>query len=94
MLQLRADAAREARAALSPNVPASAPSQALAALLSLVKQHGCTLLPVHPGATDPGLVTHFLVDLPDRAAAERLVPALLQLDIVEGAYLGAQSEPP
>jgi len=94
MIQLQPVVAREAHAFLALGGHPPSPSEVLARLLALVAKHGVALSPVHPGATDPGLVPHFLVDAPDPASAERLLKALRQVDGVDGAYLGAQSEPP
>jgi hypothetical protein len=94
MIQLRPDVAREAHAVLALVGHPPSPSEVLARLLALVAKHGLALSTVHPGATDAGLVPYFLVDAPDSASAERLLKALRQVDGVDGAYLGAQSEPP
>jgi len=94
MIQLRPAVAREAHAVLALGGHPPEPGEVLARLLALVAKHGLALSPVHPGATDPSLVPHFLVDAPDPASAERLLKALRQVDGVDGAYLGAQSEPP
>jgi hypothetical protein len=94
MLQLRPDAAREAHARHATARGPREVSKLLAPLLSEVAKHHAILTPVHPGATDLGLIPHFFVEVPDEAAGWRLIAALKQLEVVEGAYPGPRSEAP
>ena len=56
-------------------------------LLALVKRLGVDLEPIHPGARDPLLMPFFKIEVPDQAAAERVIVALSESKSVEGAYV-------
>jgi hypothetical protein len=56
-------------------------------LLSMAKELGVTLEPLHPGTRDPTLATYFHVTVPDAATAERVLARLRQSATVESAYL-------
>jgi hypothetical protein len=58
-----------------------------------VKELGVTLTPVHPGQDHPLLAPFFAVEVPDEAAAARVVAALRDLDGVESAYVRPPDEP-
>jgi hypothetical protein len=62
-------------------------------VLSVTRKLGATIAPQHPGVRDPTLSRYFLAQLPERAAAERLVDALLAVPEVESAYLKPDEEP-
>jgi hypothetical protein len=62
-------------------------------VLSVTRQLGATIVPQHPGVGDPTLSRYFVVQLPERALAERLVDALLAVPEVESAYVKPGEEP-
>jgi hypothetical protein len=64
------------------------------AVARLARDAGVTLAPQHPGASDPRLARWLGAELADRAAADRLVAALLALPDVEAAYIKPGAEPP
>jgi hypothetical protein len=55
---------------------------------------GVKLTPMYPGQNHPTLLPFFFVDVPDQAAAERVVARLSQLAAVEAAYTQPGAEPP
>ena len=55
---------------------------------------GVRLLPMHPGTHDPELRTYFIIEVPDRQTADRIVTALLGTAEVEAAYLKPTEEMP
>jgi hypothetical protein len=62
-------------------------------VLSVAQRLGATIAPQHPGVRDPTLSRYFLAQLPERAAAELLVNALLAVPEVESAYVKPDEEP-
>ena len=62
-------------------------------LTEIADELGVMLVPTHPGIDDPTLVTHFRVNVPDRATADRVVAVMLQADAVEAAYFKPPDEP-
>lgn len=79
-VQLQVDVARR----LQQREPPTAESEELH---RLTKQLGVVLEPVHPETADPDLMRYFTVQVPDQAAAERVLARLQQSKAVEAAYL-------
>lgn len=63
-------------------------------LLREVKKLGLKLEPVHPLQTHPLLTPYFMVDVPDRQTAERVIEKLSKNQIVEAAYLHPEESAP
>ncbi len=97
-LQLRPEAAQLLREELSSpqhsTPPARADEAALRRMLALVRDARASVTPVHPRATDPLLSNLFTLDVPDPQHAADLAAALLNLPIVEAAYVKPSDEPP
>jgi malic enzyme len=58
------------------------------------KQLGVVLEPMHPSIDDPRLANSFAVEVPDAAAAERVIDRLQTLEAIEAAYLKPSDELP
>jgi hypothetical protein len=69
------------------------PTEASEDLLRLVESLGHTLEPMHPGTTDPTLIPFFKLQVPDQAAADAAIAALLASEGIEGAYAVPPAEP-
>jgi len=69
------------------------PAGGKSSVLSVARESGATISPQHPGVRDPTLSRYFLAQVPERAAAEQLVNALLGVPEVESAYLKPDEEP-
>ena len=69
-------------------------STAAEELLQAVHGLGLDLAPMHPGAGDSELIQYFSIEVPDRAAAERLIHRLEQMPMIEAAYLKPDDELP
>ncbi len=79
-VQLRADVAR----LIATRRPLTAEA---AELMQILAPFGVTLEPLHLGTDDPELQTHFWVNVPDQAVAERILQRLHQLKVIQAAYL-------
>jgi hypothetical protein len=62
-------------------------NQLLNELLTVEKDLGILLEPLHPGAEDPYLSPYFKVKVPDHATATKVINHLLNCKAVEAAYL-------
>ena len=97
-LQVRPEAAQLLREALSSTQRSSSSARpddaSLHRLLTLVRDARASVTPVHPRATDPLLSNLFTLDVPDPQHAADLAAALLNLPIVEAAYVKPSDEPP
>ena len=62
-------------------------------VLAVARQLGATIAPQHPDVHDPTLSRYFLAQVPEGAAAERLVDALSAVPEVESAYVKPDEEP-
>jgi hypothetical protein len=63
-------------------------------LVAEASRLGVTLEPVHPGATDARLASHFVAAVADEEAAERVRATLGALRGVDGAWIKPPDEPP
>lgn len=95
MIQLREDAAMELHKQFGPTATAAPPKKSEAKkLLDAAAKLGGRLEPVHPGQTHPLLAPYFMVEVPDRAAAEQIISRLQRFEIVEAAYLQPDEQLP
>jgi hypothetical protein len=69
-------------------------NQLLNELLTVEKDLGVLLEPLHPGAEDTYLSPYFKVKVPDHATAKRVINRLLNCKAVEAAYLKPSNELP
>ena len=58
-----------------------------ASVTSAVRAYGAEIEPMHPGTTDPTLLTFFTAELNTLETAERLATLLLQNAAVKAAYV-------
>ena len=93
MIQLREDAALELRKRLSQEVAAAPTKSEIDRLLNATAKLGVSLVPVHPGQMHPLLARYFMVEVPDRETAERVISRLQRFAIVEAAYLQPDAQP-
>jgi hypothetical protein len=63
-------------------------------LLTVEKDLGISLEPLHPGAEDPHLSLYFKVKVPDHATATKVINRLLNCKAVEAAYIKPSDELP
>jgi len=63
-------------------------------LIKDVKKLGLKLEPVHPHQTHPLLAPYFMIEVPDRQTAERVIDQLSKNQIVEAAYLHPEESAP
>ncbi len=94
MIQLREDAALELHKQSSQRSASSPSKSEIARLLEATAELGVSLAPVHPGQTHQLLVPYFMVETPDREAAEKVINRLQRFGIVEAAYLQPDAQPP
>jgi len=94
MIQLREDAAMELQNQLGRGAAPAPGKSGTKKLLDATAKLGGRLEPVHPGQTHPLLVPFFMVEVPDREAAEKLISRLQRFDIVEAAYLKPDEQLP
>lgn len=59
-----------------------------------LQELGIVLQAMHPGVKDPLLASFYLVEVPDRVAAEQMISRLLKLEGIEAAYLKSEDELP
>ena len=64
------------------------------AVTRVADELGVTMRPMHPGQTHELLMPFFVIDAPDRAAAERITARLRELQGVEGAWTQANTATP
>ena len=65
----------------------------LAEIFNIERDFNLIIKPLHPGAKDPRLIRHFIVEVSDKATAELVVASLLQSKYVEAAYIKPPVEP-
>jgi hypothetical protein len=65
----------------------------LAEILNVERNFNLIIKPLHPGAKDPNLIRHFIVEVPDKATVELVVDSLLQSKHVEAAYIKPPVKP-
>jgi hypothetical protein len=94
MLQLREDAARELQEQSGRSAGSQQRESDTQELLNAAAELGVRLEPVHPGQTHPLLTPHFLVEIPNREAAQRVIDKLSRFKTVEAAYLKPDDELP
>ena len=63
-------------------------------LIEDVEKLGLKLEPVHPHQTHPLLAPYFMIEVPDRQTAERVIDQLSKNQIVEAAYLPPEESLP
>jgi hypothetical protein len=56
-------------------------------LRALAERLGVTLVPMHPGSSDPTLRRYYSVEVADPAAAERVATRLRESPVVAAAYI-------
>jgi hypothetical protein len=83
---------KEARGSLQKRK--SSTSKLLDELLTVEKDLGILLEPLHPGAEDPYLSPYFKVKVPDHATATKVINRLLNCKAVEAAYIKPSDELP
>lgn len=62
--------------------------------LRMAEALGVTIAPMHPGTSEPDLITYFIVEVPDSETAQRVINRLRQSTEIEAAYLKPPDEPP
>ena len=55
---------------------------------------GVSLSPMYPQVSHPTLQPFFFIDVPDKAAAEKVISRISKSAAVEAAYLQPEAEPP
>lgn len=93
MIQLRDDAALELHRRLSATGASPTSNPEVDRLLTATAQLGVSLMAVHPGQTHPLLAPYFMVEVPERDTADRVISGLQQFGIVEAAYLQPDPQP-
>ncbi|HEY0546891.1 MAG TPA: hypothetical protein VGC91_16040 [Pyrinomonadaceae bacterium] len=94
-IQVQADAALDLHGQQAESKQgASQSSSGAAELKKEVEALGLKLEPVHPGQTHPLLAPYFMIEVPDRQTAERVIDRLSQHKIVEAAYLRPEDATP
>ena len=63
------------------------PETALPELRALADELGLSFRPLHPGTSDPGLGSYFIIDVPDPASAQRVLERLRRSPAVRAAYI-------
>jgi len=92
MTQLRQDAARQLRQEQSGKMAAR--SAETEQLLNAAAELGVELQPVHPGEVDPLLAPYYMIEVPDRDTAEKVIERLSRFDVVEAAYVKPEEQLP
>ena len=93
MIQLRDDAALELHRRLSATGAPPVSNPEIDRLLEAMAQLRVSIVPVHPGQTHPLLAPYFVVEVPERDTADRVISGLQQFGIVEAAYLQPDPQP-
>ena len=94
MIQLREDAAMELHNQTGQETASSKEKPETKKLLDATAKLGGRLEPVHPGQTHPLLAPYFMVEVPDRETAEKLINRLQRFKIVEAAYFKPDEQLP
>jgi len=95
MVQLREDAAMELqKGQVSRQSDSPQGESEIQEVLKAAAELGVRLEPVHPGQTHPLLAPFFMVDVPDRETAEKVIDRLSRFKIVEAAYLKPDEQAP
>jgi hypothetical protein len=95
MVQLREDVAMELQQGQTGSKSGSQPAGSeTKELLNATEELGVRLEPVHPGQTHPLLAPFFMVDVPTRETAEKVIDGLSRFKTVEAAYLKPEEEAP
>jgi hypothetical protein len=63
-------------------------------LQSAAHDLGVSLTPMYPEVSHPTLQPFFIIDVPDKASAEKVIARLSKAVAVEAAYLQPDAEPP
>ena len=63
-------------------------------LVEAVEELGLKLEPVHPHQTHPLLTPYYMIEVPDRPTAERVIEQISKNKIVEAAYLPPEESLP
>jgi aspartate aminotransferase-like enzyme len=77
-----------------PEARASRSKSGASKLKKEIEKLGLKLEPVHPGQTHPLLTPYFMIEVPDRQTAERVIDRLTKNKIVEAAYLRPEDTAP
>lgn len=93
MIQLRQDTALELHKQLGQRAESASSKSEIDRLLEATAELGVSLVPVHPGQAHPLLASYFMVEVPDRETAERVIGRLQRFGIVEAAYLQPDAQP-
>jgi hypothetical protein len=94
MIQLREDAAMELHNQPGQETASSKKKSETKKLLDATAKLGGRLEPVHPGQTHQLLAPYFMVEVPDRETAEKLINRLQRFEIVEAAYFKPDEQLP
>lgn len=95
MVQLREDAAMELQQGQAGRISGSLQGESeTQELLNAATELGVRLEPVHPGQTHPLLAPYFMVDVPNRETAEKVIEGLSRFKTVEAAYLKPDEQLP
>lgn len=70
------------------------PTKRLEQVLQIAEDAGVRLRAIHPGATDPFLAPYFIIDVPNRSTADRLIDQLIGVEAVVASYVEAPIPPP
>ena len=87
IVQVRADAVRRSR-------PSGGESTVPPDVANAASELGSRAEPMHPGVIDPELSRFFVLEVPDRDAAEGAAARLQQIPSVESAYWKPPDEAP
>ena len=82
---------RDAALALHRQGPVTADAEGL---LQTADELGVELKPMHYGASDPALITFFIVEVPDSETAEKVIARLRQCKAIAAAYVKPPDEEP
>lgn len=95
MVQLREDAAMELQKGQVGRPSDSSQGESeIQKVLNAAAELGVRLEPVHPGQTHPLLAPFFMVEVPDRETAEKVIDRLSRFTIIEAAYLKPDEQAP
>ena len=94
-IQVQSDAALDLHGQQAgPQKGASQSASGASELKREVEELGLRLEPMHPGQTHPLLAPYFMIEVPDRQTAERVIDRLTHNKIVEAAYLRPEDAAP
>lgn len=94
MIQLREDAALELHNRLAQGSASQKAEPETEQLLKATAELGGQIEPVHPGQTHPLLAPFFMIEVPDREAAGKVIKRLERFPVVEAAYLKPEEQLP